>query len=524
MWNSVWSTPKLSAADDDDDVPPGFEHIDTPRETRVEVWNRGYRVGTAQAVFTSSWIRFKHPENVVRMLPELVDQKRITSALTGQLGANREYLCQSDDDSECRTFEPEIAGVVLDARYFRVDVFVNPGYLKIRRLGDARYLSEASSGFSAVQGLSLSMSGARSEDSTDHFSWYGRSVMAFHEKHVFSDWTYDKAEHFNISSLYLEQDLRGQELQGGLFGGKSFGLTFAADPTLLGARIAHSSETLAREASLNTTPLIVYLPVRGRVEIYRDNKLLDAILLESGRQQIDTRRLPQGAYNLTIKVFDGTRLVDEQRKLFVKSNQLPGRNDPIYFLEFGRPMETTREQYWPRTREGWVIRGGYSFLLWDSTALNLATAAEDSDVLVEAGFLHLSHNLDLSGGVMASRHRRQGFYGEARWRSQVIESRLIQSQVIQLQGSYRMLNKKKGGESGTLLDPGSRVGQFTLSSVLKSASIELGRDWKKNQGDRSSTVTDHLRVDWPLRRGNKVDLRLSINGSRTRGRINYCWV
>ena len=491
-------------SEEEDEVPAGFENIDSIRDTEVELWFRGRKAGSAQALFTSGWIKFGDPEKVSRLLPDLINPEIIAQALTGKLSAHKELVCH--DGRECFRPEPELASVVFDARYFRADIYINPNLLKVRKLSTNRYLNEASSGFSAIQGLSLSMSGARAKDSTDHYSWYGRSVMAFQENHIFADWNYDKTEHANISSLYLERDLRGQEMQGGLFGGSSFGLSFSADPLLLGARIAHSSETLIQGESLNITPLIVYLPVRGRVEIFRDGKLLDAMMLEAGRQQIDTQKLPQGAYNLTIKVFDGTRLVDQQTQLFVKSNRLPGRDDPIYFFELGRPMENVREDYWPRTGEGWVARGGYSFLVQDSTSISVASTVNNSDALVETGLLYLGHDFDIAGGVMIARHSRQGFYGEVRWHQGVLQS----------QANYRELNGKGTKDKSSLLDRGSRSGQFTVSSVIQDASIEMGRDWKKNQNALHTTITDHVRVDWPLIRGVKMDLRLSITGSRTK--------
>ncbi|MCL6269216.1 TcfC E-set like domain-containing protein [Sansalvadorimonas sp. 2012CJ34-2] len=489
--------------EEEEEIPPGFKNIDAARETEVEIWFRDRKAGSIQAEFTTSWIRFFDAAKVVGLFPDVLNAGIISAALAGKLSANQSFICHQK--SECPIPEPEIASVVFDARHFRATVYINPAYLKVRTLNQNRYLSGASTGFSAIQGLSLSMSGARAKDSTDHYSWYGRSVMAFQENHVFADWNYDKTEHANISSLYLERDLQGQEIQGGLFGGSSFGLSFSADSLLLGGRIAHSSETLVQDAALNITPLVVFLPVRGRVEIYRDGKLLDAMLLEAGRQQIDTNKLPQGAYNLTIKVFDGTRLVDEQTQLFVKSNRLPGRNDPIYFFEIGRPMENVRQEYWPRTGKGWVGRGGYSFLLQESTSLSIASTVNNSDALVETGLLHLGHSFDFAGGIMLARHNRQGLYGEVRWHGQGLQS----------QASYRELNHKKEGKS-SLLEKGFRSGQFSVSSVIQDTSVELGRDWKKAEGDISTTITDHVRMEWPLIRGVRTDLRMSITGSRTK--------
>ena len=492
---------------DPDDIPPGFENLDAPRSTEVEVWYGGRKRGSVLATFTSQWISFRRPELVTQLIPGVENPSVVTAALTGELESHVQLVCRGTERQGCGFIEPENVDVIFNARRFRVDVFVASELLSVRTLKRARYLGEASSHFSAVQGVSLSMSGARSKDSTDHYSWYGRSVMAVQESHIFADWNYDKTEHFNVASLYGERDWQGQELMAGFFSGSSFGLGFSADPQLLGVRLAHSTDSMNSDFAINTTPLIVYLPVRGRVEIYKDGKLLEARLLEAGRQQLDTHGFPQGAYNLTIKVYDGTRLLEERRQLYVKSNSLPGQGDPLYFFEFGRPMENVRDQWWPRTGNGWVGRGGYSYLLLDSTSATFAATMDNSDALAETEILHLAEEFELAAGVMAGRHNRTGFYGNALW----FEDR------FQVQGRYRELSRRGRRVEGHLLGQGFRTGQLSVSSSFGNVTWEVGRDWQRDESDANTRVTDHIRAEWTLLRSVSMELRMAVDASRGQG-------
>ncbi len=508
MWVALAGACLAATGVEDEEVPPGFENLDAPRETAIEVWYAGRKRGTAFGQFTEQWIRFYHPEQVLNLLPDIADKQAVEMGLQGRL--------ISRDSNTSTGKGSDNVEVEFDARRFRAHLFIKPSLLTVKSLNENRYLDDASSGFSAVQGLSLSLSGARSKDSTDHFSWYGRSVMALDESHMFSDWGYDKAAHFNISSMYIERDWQGQELVGGLFTANSFGLGFSADPQLLGVRLAHSTETLNRSLAINTTPIVVYLPVRGRVEIYRNGRLLDARLLEAGRQQLDTRGFPQGAYNLTIRVYDGTRLVDERQQLYVKSNSLPGASDPLYFIEFGRPMENTADSWWPRTGEGWVLRGGYSRLVARSTSLTVSSTVENSDALAEVGALHLAEDFEASAGVMAGRHDRTGFYGN------LVVFLSFDEVNSQIQARYRELSKQGSGSNSnsgntnnnSLLGSGSRTGQLTGTASIGKLTVEAGRDWQRGETDTNTRVTDHLRFEWPLMRGPALELRASLEATR----------
>ena len=493
----------------EDDVPSGFENLDAPRETEIEIWYAGQRRGAVFARFTSQWVSFQQPGLVLSMLPGVRDKEAVGKALQGQLSSHSDLVCRGRSEGEwcgalsLDSLQEQAAAVIFDHRRFRATVFINPDYLFIRSLSHERYLSGASREFSAVQGLSLNLSGARAQDSTDHYSWYGRSVLSLGEKHLFSDWSYDKSEHFSIASLYAERDWQGREIIGGLFGGSSFGLGFSADPQLLGVRVAHSTDSMNGQVAVNNTPIVVYLPVRGRVELYREGKLLKAELLEAGRQQLNTQGLPQGAYNLTVRVYDGTILLDEQRMLYVKSNSLPGKDDPQYFFELGRPVENVQESWWPEAGEGWVMRGGYSQLITPTSSFTLAGTVENSDALAEVGLLNIREYLELSGGVVVARGNRKGFYGNS----------ILHRESWQLQARYRELSKKAEGSPSDLLGGGFRNGQLTLAKSFSSLSVEMGRDWQRDQSQKQTRITDHVHLEWPLLRGKAFDLQLALDAS-----------
>ena len=503
---------KVSALEDDDetDVPAGFENLDAPRQTAVEVWFAGQNLGAFPAQFTSRWIQFLTPEKLVEQVRNLKDNAQdrasVLKALTGKLDTHTAQVCRKQNGENCPVIHPAVAGVIFKASAFEARLFIHPSLQEIQTRKQKRYLGDASSNFSAIQGLGLTVSGARGEKSTHHYSWYGRSLAAWQETHVYADWGYDKSDHFSVGSLYGERDWQGQNLQAGLFTGSSTGLTFTADPKMIGMRIAHSASTLNQNVPLNTTPVVVYLPVRGRVELFRNGALLEARMLDAGRQQLDTRSLPQGAYNLTVKTYEGATLLNEQKLLFVKSNRLPGLDDPVYFLEVGRPVVEQGKKVWPGVQQGWLARGGYNFLLQDNTALAMAASVRNSDALAEVGLLHIGPWVDVSGGVMLARHRRRGVYGEAR----------VQLGKGQLLGGYRSLNHQGENKEHSLLAQGSRTGQFSYSRPLGRGSLTLGSDWQKFEGDQRTLRTDHMSVGWNVIENSRMQLRVGVEASRNR--------
>ena len=496
------------ADENDDEIPAGFENIDQPRTTEIAIWFGGRQRGTAFAEFTSTWVRFREPQLVVTLLPELTDKRRVIDALSGKLPANKQLLCTTEQQLDCGLLRPDVAGVIFDATHFRADLFVAPEWLRIRQTKLPRYLGEASNeGFSVVQGLSLTLSGARAEQASDHYSWYGRSVAALAESHLLADWSYDKSEKFSLSTLYAERDWQGRELMGGLFTGRSFGLGFSADPQLLGVRIAHSTESLNNQLVTNTTPVVVYLPVRGRVEVYRNDKLLDARIVDAGRQQLDTRSFPQGAYNLTIKVYNGTRLIGEYQQLFVRSNALPSDDEPRYFFELGHIMEETADDWWPTTTKRWAARGGYSYLLNEQTGITAAATVENKSVLAELELVRLDDGLEWSAGVMAAQNKRTGLFGNVFW----------QLDKWQLRALYRSLSSKVDSDRTELLGSGFRTAQVNSAVNWGEITLSFGRDWQWNQGDDNTRLTDYIRGEWSILKDSGYDLQLSLDVSRSFG-------
>ena len=82
------------------------------------------------------------------------------------------------------------------------------------------------------------------------------------------------------------------------------------------------------------SPVVVYLDQRARVDVVRDGRVLYSAIYEAGNQAIDTSNLPDGSYDIILRIDEPGRPEREERRFFSKSRQIPslGRTD---FFVFG---------------------------------------------------------------------------------------------------------------------------------------------------------------------------------------------
>jgi hypothetical protein len=113
-------------------APPGFENLDLPQETLIDVAYGGRALAPAAAIYTESTIRFTDPEAIVAQLTGLLYPSRATHALTGPLASNDDQICFEPGAPEgCGRLAPDEAGVIFDASRFHTEIFVSRRLLRL---------------------------------------------------------------------------------------------------------------------------------------------------------------------------------------------------------------------------------------------------------------------------------------------------------------------------------------------------------------------------------------------------------
>ena len=172
---------------------------------------------------------------------------------------------------------------------------------------------------------------------------------------------------------------------------------------MLGARINSSDNTRQDLDYSSGMPMTVFLPTRGRVEVYKDSRLISSYYYEAGVQQLNTTDFPSGAYNIEIRVVSDTgKVLSSEIQFFAKQSQLPPLNEWLYFLEAGQVASSVNSAWLPDTTSQWIGRLGLSYRIVDTWALTAASAMSTMGSLVEVGLFQFGEQYQLSPSVMMS--------------------------------------------------------------------------------------------------------------------------
>ena len=402
------------------DIPPGFLILNEPQRSQIDIYYGGRYLCSQITRFTSETLKISSPEEVVRLIPHLAEPQQVIRALSGEIAGNPDKVCVTGDMTDCGRLSPEIAGVIFNEDRFRLDLFINRRYLNVQQADIQKYLPPSDGRFTFLQNLSLTASGTTGAESDNldgsvaerarsDFIVGGISLLSWKESSLYSSWDFSREKQLNVNDLYGQREFEGMSWQGGMLSTRGFGLNFTHDRTLLGGRISTSDFTRTDTDFTRGSPLDVFLPTRGRVELRKDDKLLATEFMEAGNQQVNTTALPDGAYNLQIRIVDdlGQEISNETR-FFAKQNRLPAMGIWEWFAEGGRVLDRTTANPLPGMTKQFLGRMGVGRRLGSAWSGTLVFAADNNDALLEAGLFNVGRFWEISPHLMVG---ARGDYG-----------------------------------------------------------------------------------------------------------------
>ena len=496
------------------EVPAGFEVLSEPQQSLIDIYY-GNRYLTSQlATFQSGNVTFSNPAELIRQIGSINDPEFIKTALSGELATHNDKICIDQQPQGCGIITPPVAGVIFDENRFRADIFINPRFLLTRSADVRKYLPPSDAGFALLQNFSAVASGSTQKGSRNDYTLNGLTLLSYKENSLYASWDYSKTQHFSVDQFFAQREFEGKEYNLGFMSSRSFGLSFTSDQPLLGVRVESSDNTRNDTSFSGGMPIEIYMPLRGRIEVRRDQKLIASFFHEAGLQQLDTSGFPSGAYDVEILILDEQG--NEQYRtdqFFAKQYQLPPVGEWRYFAETGRVMTRTSQAALPSATQQWLTRGGVSRRLSDTLAGTLAFAGSIDASLLELGFYNFGYRYELSPSLMMADN---GDYGLA------LNSRVWLGDVS-LSGFHRQLWKSDPFETSdvdrpALLAGGSKQTSISASMPLMggSASYRFGRT---RNGDSESVNAHLLSFRTGLFRSAKSDTSLEVSLGESEGGI-----
>jgi len=391
--------PAFAAVKTKDGPPQGFEELDAPRATVVTVHYGGELLGSFPAHFAPGTLQFDNAEAVVKAVPAITDKAKIIGVLSRALPAHAAMICTHGRTEDCGILSPDVAGIIFDEDHLSAELFINKKYLAVVNENGPHYLplpgDHMPSSIYAFNGAVNGTGGAPT-----NFALSNNATFSSGEKRLDVQTTAaNQGLRFDTIAGNMERE--GWAETGGLF--RSNPMQLITDRDIAGVAVATSARTRLDNYKTQGNDVIVYLPRRAFVSIYREGRLYSSHAYEAGNQQLDTTALPDGAYNITIKIQEADGSVREEQRFFAKIQNIPPPDAPIYYLQAGlirQPAEA--DSTLPRLTSDPILRAGMVKRIADNLGLNTSFLGVEDRLVNETGLFWLRPTGQLQTTLLTS--------------------------------------------------------------------------------------------------------------------------
>lgn len=363
-------------------APAGFEDLTAPQRAVVDVYYGNRPIAVTMATYTLQGVAFDDPDVIVAGLPPLADPQAVRDALLGEIDSHAWKRCGRLADDDCGRLEPAAAAVIFDPDRFRADVFVNSDLVALQAPVVDRFLPAPSHGLSMLQNFTVAAAGSDRSDELLTLGAY--TTIAYDHNRLISQASYTDADQLTIDRLFLQRDDRGVEYVAGVFPTSGRVPSFSGGPDIAGVRVASTLKTRTDLGIAHGTPISVSLASRARIDLLKDGRLVSSRFYEPGNQLLDTSMLPQGAFEVIVRINEAGR-VREETTFYSKTSRVPPADQPLFTFELGGVLDRFQRSLLPRHTGEWVSRLGHSRRLTDTFGVDIGAVATEQDRLLEVG-------------------------------------------------------------------------------------------------------------------------------------------
>lgn len=329
-------------------VPPGFEDIALGQVEHLDIRLLGASLGVFPVFVRPDDVRLETPEALAHAIEsrfgvdaDVASGATLVDALARPMLRNGHLACgAAAAKTGCRYLETASTDVIFDESQGVLDLFVAKAWIPSQTAGDG--LHHANSPGSEPALIHSQIVNASTSDRYRNLTLMGNGALGIspasyagfawslvHAGQRSADRTASTSNRIlaSVDSLYYRHDLGptyyaqiGRMDQRNLFSaqGGSFGFTLLPVERFDGARFGTSRAYVNDAAVAQGSALTVLLTREARVDAYRGSELLGSAYLAAGVQQFDTRYFPEGAYLVTLRIFEGDTLVRTQSEPYTK--------------------------------------------------------------------------------------------------------------------------------------------------------------------------------------------------------------
>jgi Mat/Ecp fimbriae outer membrane usher protein len=496
-------------------APEGFETLAAERDVVLDAYYGGRKLGEVQAKISPGLVRFHDPAALAGLVPDVAQRAQLGAFLTGPLPSNVSLACGPSRPEGCGLLAAGHYGVIVDEERFRVDIFVSPEFLIKPDPSAAQYLAPPENEPSLVSLFGLTASGSSRGGETLHLQ--NRSIASVGAARIRSDSSVSSDTGLTFDNLTLEADRGDWRYMGGLFWAP--GSELIGRRKIAGVGITTQLDTRQNKEALLGTPVSIFLQQPAKIDLLVDGRIVSSRIYPAGNRLVDTAGLPNGSYDLIVRIQEDGRPPRQEQRFFSKGSAMAPE---------GRPLLAVFAGLLPSSNRGLSL-GGDTFFYEASAAYRLSPALG-----VDAALLGTQHKALLEGGAfynmswaqvrLAALISSEADYGAIVRISSVGQSPLSFSvdlrKVVSQNGSPLLpLTLSKGTFSeepqAGFADRGSYTQALAILGYrLGQANLRMTGLYRRN-GSEKANYSVGAAIDMPVVRTGRFDIVLQADARRT---------
>jgi hypothetical protein len=495
--------------------PPGFSALTSEQDAVIDIYFGGKRIGDATVTYQPGSLTFADPAKLVALLPDLADAPAVLAAFSASgLPTNPGLVCAPGaNPAECGRLSPRVAGIIFDQDHFRIDLFVNPQMMAVKQAVGRQYVQRPEAGLSIVDAIGAVMSG--SSGGQRFYNVQNNLILGDADRRVRAEFSYASGFGLQADRLVLEVDKPERRYMAGAFWAP--GTDLIGRRKILGVGVETQIDTRLDKDALWGNPLVVFLAQRARVDIVRDGRVLTSRIYDAGNQSLDTRGLPNGAYEVTLQIVEAQGSNRVEKRFFAKNQTIAAPGQKVFFAYAGVLADDTRNGFITPTAIPF-LQAGLAHRLSPHLALDATVAATNRTVMGELGAYVISPLAQVRIATVASTKGQYGglvqvsSQGSLRFGFNFDLRRIVVARQQALTGPDEFAPGALAGGVDAALPLARRTFSQvsgSLSYSLKDARIGFAASYRREQGQPVNySYGPSFRWEF-LRRG---PLRMSASG------------
>ena len=496
-------------------APDGFEALNAEREVVLDAFYGGRKLGEIRARISPGLVRLDDPQAVAGLIPDAAKVAELAAFLSGPLSANSALACGRSGTEGCGLLPPGHYGVILDEDRFRLDIFVSPDLLTQPDPDAELFLPAPVGEPSLVSLFGVTASGSDRGGETLHVQ--NRSIASLGAARIRSDSSVSTDTGLTFDNLTIEADRGGWRYSGGLFWAP--GSDLIGRRKIFGVGLMTQLDTRQNKEALLGTPVSIFLQQPAKVDLLVDGRVVSSRIYPAGNKLIDTAPLPDGSYELVVRIQEDGRPPRQEQRFFSKGAAM---------APMGRPLFSAFAGLLPSSSRGLSFNGD-TFFYEGTAAYRLSPALG-----IDATLLGTQHKAILESGATYHLKRTQvrvaALVSSSADYGAVLRINSVGQSPFWFSFDLRKVISDKGGpllpvtvSRGTFSeDPESGFadrGSYTqalsiLGYRLGQANLRLTGLYRRN-GSEKANYNIGAAVDVPVVRTGRFDVLLQADARRT---------